>query len=346
VLDQAEQYQRAVDASVVIEKIGADGTAFGKGTAFWVGDGRLLTAFNVIDGATSLRIRSRDGSQLSTDQVIAWNRWQDWALLKTEGNSKTVLKPGPDPLKVGDRCVFLDLLPAGPKLVDGSVTGRNAFAKAGERLLLASGVTAPSFGGPLLDEYGNYVGIVGGNIVPGADPMKIVGLLSETGTGRATNWEITGMAVPSTLLPNLSTAAPPTRLADLASRGEFLAPVSENKSLQFATLASSIAKDARRGSSPSPSDERRIFSHRDNSAAVYATWQPRTKEKLHSVLRCFDSDNNLVSESKPRELSLVPGNWITTTWEVPVGRFAAGIYRVDLVLNDKTAWREFFRITE
>jgi len=346
VLDQSEQYQRAVDASVTIEKIGADGAPFGRGSAFWVGEGRLVTAFDVIDGAASLRIRLRDGSVLTTDQVIAWNRWQDWALLKTQGDSKAILKPGSkDPLKVGDRCVFLDLLPAGARLVDGSITGRNAFPKAGERLLLASGVTSASFGGPLLDEYGNYVGILGGNVVPGGDPTRMVNLLSDAPPSRATSSEITGMAVPSTLLPDLGATSSPVHLADLAERGEFLDPLIPNKSIQFATLAGAMTKDSP-GGGPSPSDYRRVFSHRDNKAVVYVSWQPRAKEKLHSVLRWFDSDNKLISESKPRALSLSPGNWLTTVWEIPVNNIPLGIYRVDLVLNDKTAWRDFFRVAE
>lgn len=346
VLDSADLYQRAIDGSVTIEKIAADGTAFAKNTAFWVGDGRLLTAFDAINGATALRIRLRDGSQTSADQVIAWNRWQDWALVKAEGSAKAILKPGSkDPLKVGDRCVFLDLLPAGAKLVDGSITGRNAFPKAGERLLLASGVTSASFGGPLLDEYGNYVGIVGGNIIPGSDPTKILSLLSDAGPGRATSSEITGLALPSTLLPDFASTPSPVHLADLANHGEFLDPVVENKSLQSASLGGALTKDSR-GGVPTPADYRRVFSHRDNKATVYVTWRPSAKMKLHSVLRWFDSDNKLVSESKARELSLSPGNWAATVWEIPVNNMPAGIYRIDLLLNEKTAWRDFFRITE
>jgi hypothetical protein len=146
-------------------------------------------------------------------------------------------------------------------------------------------------------------------------------------------------------LPDLGATSSPVRLTDLAQRGEFLDPLIENKSIQFATFAGSVSKDSR-GGGPSPSDYKRVFSHRDNKAFVYVNWQPRAKEKVHSVLRWFDSDNKLISESKPRELSLSPGNWMTTVWEIPVNNIPLGIYRVDLVLNDKTGWRDFFRVTE
>jgi hypothetical protein len=113
-LSSSDLYQKALDASVTIHRLDGDGGLLGKGTGFWIGDGRILTAFDVIDGAASLRISFPDGSQVTTDQVLAWSRWQDWALLKIERGAKTFLKPGPkDPLKVGDRCVFLEVSPAG-----------------------------------------------------------------------------------------------------------------------------------------------------------------------------------------------------------------------------------------
>jgi hypothetical protein len=37
---------------------------------------------------------------------------------------------------------------------------------------------------------------------------------------------------------------------------------------------------------------------------------------------------------------------MTTTWEIPVAGIPAGIYRVDLVLSGKTAWREFLKVVD
>src|SRR6185295_15689609 len=47
--------------------------AIQKSTGFWVGDGQVLTSFESIDGAASLRI-STSGTQMQTDRVLAWNR--------------------------------------------------------------------------------------------------------------------------------------------------------------------------------------------------------------------------------------------------------------------------------
>lgn len=342
-LGSSELYQKALDATVTIEKIAADQTLVSKSSGFWIGEGRLLTAFSAIDGATLLRITLRDGSQRSTDQVLAWNRWQDWALLKVDGSTRAWLnKSSKDASGVGDRCVFLEFVPAGAKLADGSISGKNSFPKAGQRLLIASGVTALSFGGPLLDEYGNYVGILGGSIIPGGDPIRGLSLLSESAVaGRAADWDSTGMAVPQAVLPEVPANAAPLRLAELAGRGEFLSPVIKTNAVQSASLAIMGP-----GHATIPRDYKRVFSKSDVKPVVYVTWQGVVKGKLTAVLQLFNTDNTLITESKPRDISMAPGKYMTTTWEIPAANMSPGIYRFDLVLNGKTAWRDFFKVVD
>jgi len=94
-----------------------------------------------------------------------------------------------------------------------------------------------------------------------------------------------------------------------------------------------------------PTDFKRVFSRRDNKGVMFVNWQGVSKEKLNCALRLFNADNKVISESKPREVSLTPGKYVTTTWDLPVGNMPPGIYRVDVVLNDNTAWRDFIRVT-
>lgn len=344
VLSSADLYKLALSATVTIEKLASDGTSLGKATGFGVGEGQVLTAFESIDGAASLRISLRDGTQVQTDEVALWNRWQDWALLKVSAVSKAILRRGPkDPPNVGDRCVFLEWTPAGPKLTDGSITGTNSFPKAGSRLLVASGVTSASIGGALIDEFGNYVGVVGGTVVPGGDPIRILALLSDSGTATM-DWETTGLAVPDTQLPDLSQSTSAAKLADIATRGEFAPPVLKSDSVSYFTLSSAVDKE--KGSVPFPRDTRQIFSRHDNKIAAYVTWQNSVKKKVVYSVRLFNADNKALTDSKPREASLGSGRYLSTSWDIPIGTLNAGIYRLDLIINDKTAAREFFRITE
>jgi hypothetical protein len=44
----------------------------------------VLTAFQVIDGASSVRVDLADGSSATIKNLVAWNRHQDWAILKVD----------------------------------------------------------------------------------------------------------------------------------------------------------------------------------------------------------------------------------------------------------------------
>lgn len=345
-LSLADLYRKATDATVIIEKLTPDGTAVDKSTGFWVADGQILTSFESIDGASSLRVSLSSGSQLKSDQVIAWNRWQDWALLRVDAPSKSFLKRGSnDAAAVGSRCSFLEWGPLGSKLTDGSVSGTNSFPRAGARLLVASGVSSQSIGGALLDEFGNYVGVIGGSIVPSANPARIMVLLSESGSASsALDWETTGLAVPQSLLPAFPSNAPPVSLAELANRGEFAPLVIKSNSIQYMSVSSALGKDS--GRIPFPRDSKQIFSKRDAKAVVYVNWQTSAKQKVSYTLRVFTADNKTVSASKPQEISLAPGKYASTNWDLPVGLMSPGIYRIDLLINEKTSWREFIRVTE
>lgn len=64
------------------------------------------------------------------------------------------------------------------------------------------------------------------------------------------------------------------------------------------------------------------------------------------MLRVFDSDNRKVAESKPDNLNLSPGNFLASSWDVPVENFAPAIYRVEVSFGEQVACRDFFRVTD
>lgn len=345
-LTLADLYRKAMDAMVRVEKLTQDGAPVDKSSGFWIADGQVLTAFESIDGAASLRISLPSGGQVTTNQVIAWNRWQDWAVLKVDANPKSFLKKAVNPApNVGDRCSFLEWSAVGSKLTDGSITGTNSFPRAGPRLLVASGVTSQSIGGALLDEFGNYVGVIGGSIVPSANPIRILYLLNDSGNPNSTpDFDTTGLAVPLSLLPDLPLNAAPISLAELSTRGEFAPLLIKSNSVQYMMVTNAVGKDS--GNIPLPRNSKQIFSRRETRASVYVNWQTTTKEKVICGLRFFSADNKVIGSSKQQEVSLAPGKYASTTWDFPLAQLTPGIYRVDLLINDKTSWREFIRVTE
>jgi len=118
----------------------------------------------------------------------------------------------------------------------------------------------------------------------------------------------------------------------------------KSDSIALATLSSYVEKDPDR--LPFAKDYRQVFARKDNKASVFVSWSPREKRKVKCEIRLFNLDNKMLSESKERELNMSPSKFMATTWELPVGVMAVGIYRVDLLLGGETVWRDFFRIME
>lgn len=345
-LAMSDLYKQVLEATVTLEKVASDGSLLDRSSGFWVGNDTLLTAFEALDGAASLRVLFPDGSSTSTDEVLSWNRWQDWALLSVPRTKGPFLKRATNSVNVGDHCVFLEKGASGSRLTDGTITGKNTFPRAGERLLLVSAATAMSIGGPLLDEFGDYVGVIGGTILPGASAMRMLDLLGESRSpkGGPIVYENGAMAVPILQVPEGAPTSASTSLKELDRRGEFVPPVTKSGLIGFAQLAVGTGK--RGNPANTPHEYRWIFGRREGHATVLVNWQPTTKAKGKAMLRVFNSDNQGVVESKPENLTLTPGNFLASSWDVPVANLAPGIYRVDLLFAEQTVWRDFFRVTD
>ena len=83
-LNSTDIYREAQAATAFVEKMDTHGKEFGRGSGFSLGSGRVLTTFGNIDGASELRLVFGGGQTITTTQVIAWNRLQDWAVLKVD----------------------------------------------------------------------------------------------------------------------------------------------------------------------------------------------------------------------------------------------------------------------
>jgi hypothetical protein len=84
-LAPAALYGKANVSTVAIENRNEQGQMLNAGEGFFIGPGLVLTAFQVIDGASSLRIVAPGGQASDTKTVAAWNRRQDWAILQVTG---------------------------------------------------------------------------------------------------------------------------------------------------------------------------------------------------------------------------------------------------------------------
>jgi S1-C subfamily serine protease len=143
VLGAKEIYARAIAATVAIEAKGAQGEPLWTGSGFYVDDHHVVTSFQVIEGASSLRVALPTGRQLDGSALVAANRRQDWALLHTAPSGVSPLPLAKEgSVSVGDHGVFLDVsLDGGRTISEVSVVGRRDVPPAGARLNLSSGGT-------------------------------------------------------------------------------------------------------------------------------------------------------------------------------------------------------------
>lgn len=347
-LTQSELYERAVQSAVTVEAVDKSGQTFHSASGFLMEPDWIVTAFEDIDGATKLRLKYSDGSQFETDQLVSWNRRQDWAVVKANPTKAAKLKRAPaDSWNVGDTAMYLETAPEGNRVITNvSIDGKNTFPGAGMRVNISAAPTDGSIGTCLLNEYGEVIGVIGGTIVPGASAMKFLEIASPTPVAAGSRVYMRGgLAVPITMIPAPAVGTS-TPLAELDAKGEFLPPVTASRNVVFGQLARAVNT---KGGLPFPADNTESFSKRDPKVNVYVLWEGKEKAKGLVTLRLFDLDNHLLNKSwleKPMRFSINRGEQKTTTWQVPTASLPTGVYRIDVWLDDAPAWRTFWKLTE
>ncbi len=336
-LSPGEAYERLAASTAWLTALDAAGRPLRRGAAFSVEPGVVATAFQVVDGASTLRLSLPGGRSLETRHLQAWNRWQDWAVLALAEKADVPALPraAGGGWSVGDHGFTLAQGEDGASvIVELSLAGRSSHPRAGERLSLAGGAPRESAGAPILDDYGELVGLLGGSTTPGdtwalGAPMSY--LRAVGGLARAT---------PVALLP-ASPGAGPVALEQLFAQGDFLPPVAGGALVGRALLG--------RGFDPSQplglSEEAYEF-QRAGDMVVWVQWRSPEKLKGVAVARIFDLDGKTLAETQPGKLSLGQNKGAVTAWRIPLATREPGTYRLDVLLGEQPCWRTFFKVHE
>lgn len=347
-LTPAQLYEHALLGTVNIEKFDHSGRKFGEASGFLLEPAWIVTAFEGIDGASKIRVTFRDGTTFETEQIAAWNRRQDWAVMKVSSATLPKLRRAQEnSWSVGDTASYLEAAQEGNRVIANvSIDGKNPFPSAGMRLNISAPPSDRAAGSALLNEYGEVIGIVTASLIPGASAINISGL-SVTGPSAVTGSQSRGgLVVPINLLGSFDFSAGGTLLSVLESKGDFLIPVTASQNVVYGQLAKTMDK---KGGLLYPTDGGDVFSKKDSTLHVYVLWEGREKAKGLVTMRIFDIDNRLLNKAgleKPMKFGLSKGEQKATTWDVPISPLSPGIYRVDVWLDDAPTWRRFFRVSE
>lgn len=327
----AEIYARAVTASAFIEKLDDKGRRLDSASGFFLENGVLVTAFRAIDGAHALRIRLSDGSQLQSVGVRAWNRRQDWALLNAaQGKNAKLNKADTKSVTVGDHCYWLVTKPDGARVIsDGQVVGKETHEGWGDRLSISGGFDSTAVGGPVLDERGDVLGLLGGAL---PEPRAYAA---------GATFTVTGSVVPIDLVTTNSPTTP-TPLQTLWATNQFTTPVTAEHDVSFGMITQGKPP---KGKVPFPKEMKVDFSPRDEFATVVVAFQGIGPLKDTVQLQIYDVDNHPISRSDSIKINLRSGETQERSWTFPLS-IHPGIYRADVSVGQEVAWRQYFRINE
>jgi len=164
-LSVQEIYERVSPSVVVVYNINESGQIRGHGTGFFIDPwGMVATNYHVVEGASSLKIKTKSGATMDIRGIAASDAENDVVILSAvlPIDSIRTLKMAPSLPQVGDKIVAIGT-PYHPQLAqtitDGLVSAIRPVA-GGKRLIQISAPISPgSSGSPVVNTKGEVVGI-------------------------------------------------------------------------------------------------------------------------------------------------------------------------------------------
>ncbi len=312
---------------VVLQRSTSTGRQLDHGAALLGANGQLHTASSAIDEADRIQAHAASGDPRPISSVVAWSRLGRWAVLAS-GLPAPGTKVNPadaTQTRVGDRCYALDGSVTGARvLLDGAVSGRTAGARPAWVVGFQHGDARP--GSPVVNESGELLGIIDG-------PTDTFELLRARRDLRG-----------SPILPfgdiKVPDQAAAVALDDLRGRGELILPVLGDAHVVSGGFAASI----NRGPIVAPSDQRSEFSTMEKTVTVFVTWSPNERLRGVMTLKLFDANNRPIFQSPPKKSDLRKQNRLLTSWQLTMLR-TPGVYRADVMLENRVMWRGYVRLT-
>jgi hypothetical protein len=342
-LSPSEMYQRALASTVIIEKIGKNGSLLGTNAGFLVAPTMLLTTFRAVDGASKIRAIFSDGKMQEMDQMVDWNRRQGWVTIKVDATQTSSLPVAQtNSGDIGELVSYLEVAPAGSRVLsEAKIVGRNSFPSAGDRLNLSHSASERAIGSPLLNGYGEIIGMLAGSLSSGSSMENFNNMFSSDAL-RISDGTSGSMAIPIGMITLKQMI--PVAMETLIRNGESLPPILLGKYVSYVQLTHKIDKS---GGNPWPIDSSSQFTRRDTKMAIFVMWDSKEEMQGLANFQIFNRENKLLpppGKIKEAKINLKPGKRTPTYWQLDLSRMEAGIYRVDILLNNEAVHRTFFQI--
>lgn len=333
-----DQIYRFAPSVVWVHKLDPSGRRFDTASGFVSRTGVITTAFQSIDGAANVEVVFADGQRRPITGVLAHSRLQDWAVLAVDTAGAPALKPAPPAytVAIGERMVHFSVENDARAIAGIDVVGRTQNPTFGDRWPLQPPTAPAAVGGPLLNSFGEVIGIIGGSTTPGVRALDRANGLS--------SWFLhskTGVA--ATPLPPLPpTNAAPLTLTDLRANGVLTPYYQPDPDITSGGVVREVVKDPSR--QPLIQEGLEISS-KEPSFAVFANWNPRTKIKQAIIqFSLYDAANVRRATGETKRPNLPAGSLGRTIVTFAPTHLPPGPYRADILLGDRVVWRGFFSL--
>ena len=329
-------------ASLVwVHRLDEAGRRFDTGAGFVIGVNQVATAFQNVDACSRLEIEFEGGRKVVTDELWAWQRLQDWALIKVDTAGVPPLERGdPQGVPVGERPVVFNVESELARSIGGvDLVGRRNVPAFGDRIQYAPALPAEAMGGPLLNPSGQVIGVLGGNLTPGARVGRRQASLSPALWQRPLPFNA---ATPITLMPSTAPPAPST-LKSVLDRHDLTPEIKALSSLVFAGTTNAMPANLERGMPRDTSE----FSRKDAGVFVHLSFQRRDRQQpgmLSGIV--YDIRNRVRITIEPKKVRLSDEVFTRFAFRFPTANLEPGTYRVDALWDGAPVWRTFITITD
>lgn len=330
VLAQPELYEALSRVFVLLQRSTSEGRQLQATAGLALGN-RVYTVIGTIDETDRIQAAGPAGPPGPVESVIGWSRRNRWAVLpfdRSDGSSPPVAAF--DSTAVGDRCFSMEGGASGRVLLEGTITGRSAASPTpGFIATFYTGLGTP--GAPVMNQFGEIIDIIGGGITTG--PMGMRQLMRMQA-------DLRGAAVIPLSAFRVRADAQPTSLTELEARGDVIAAPQGEEHVLSGGFATAIVKKA----SIQPEDQREEFSISEKGFTVFVTFSPLERLRGMISLRIYDAENRMVMQGKPVKRDFRKGSLVMNSWQLAMPG-TAGLYRADVLLDEKVMWRSYVRVT-
>ncbi len=160
VLTAKELYEKCGPSTVEIHVSNTDLEYTAQGSGFFISENAIVTNYHVIAGANKIEVLTNDEKSYDVPTVLGYSIDLDLAILQISTKDHTYLKMSDDKVSVGETIYALGS-PRGltGTMSDGIISTASRIMDGVDYIQITAPISPGNSGGPLINEYGEVVGI-------------------------------------------------------------------------------------------------------------------------------------------------------------------------------------------